>query len=206
MGWGGGWRCPPLLAILSHSGGAILCPLAEALGASLAEDPIGLGDRAVVMEDPVAVGCHGTVLKGTATVGVSLGEVQQQGCPVASDHSGLGDQQGGDTLGVTHEGGEAGGGDQLDHGSQVVVGVGFPPPVECIVDPRGGICLGGEWTDPRLAQNRWRSALERFQPSRSHWRRSRRSSSRSRRSCQPWFRGSSTVSHWQVWQLKRRSV
>ncbi len=102
----------------SDGGGAILCPLAEALGARLAEHPIGLGDGAVVVGDTVAVGSLGTRLEGTATVGVGLCQVQQEGGTVGADHLGTLEQESSHTLGVAHESGEAGGGDDLEHRSR----------------------------------------------------------------------------------------
>ncbi len=132
--WGGGLWCPPLLAILSHLGVAILCPLAEALGARLGEHPIVLGGAAVVVADGVASSCLGTCLKGTASEAVALGEVQQQGGTVGADHLGAVDQDLSHTLGVTHEGGEAGGGDDLEHGSRLVVGGSLSPRVLIIAD------------------------------------------------------------------------
>ena len=135
-GWWGVW-CPPLLAILSHRRVAILCPLAEALGARLAEHPILLAGGAVSMGDEVALGCFGTLLESVTPLAVGLGEVQQQAGTVPADHTGALDEQGGDPLGVTHEGGEAAGGDELDHGSQVAGGgEGFSPSLESILEHR----------------------------------------------------------------------
>jgi len=95
---------------------AILCPLAEALGGCLAEHPIGLGDRAIGVDDPMTLGSLGTRLQGTATQAIGLGEVEQEGCTEATDHTGALDQQVGDTLGVAQQGSEAGGGDDGKHG------------------------------------------------------------------------------------------
>ena len=141
MGWGGG-GVPPLLAILSHRRGAILCPLAEALGASLAEHPILLGDAAIGMGDLVATRCLGTCLEGVASLGVGLCQVEQEGGTVGTDHLGALEQQVGDTLGVTHEGGEAGGGDELDHGLmwRGVVGV---VPLACSYPTASGAPVEG---------------------------------------------------------------
>lgn len=118
---------------------AVLCPLGEALGASLAEHPIVLSNAAVVVADAVAVGSLGTLLEGTASQAVALGEVQQQGGTVGADHTGALDQQVGDTLGVTEEGSEAGGGDDGEHRSLEVVGGSLAPRVLIIAD-RGGGC------------------------------------------------------------------
>ena len=135
---GGGW-CAPVACYPSRSDGAvaILCPLAEALGARLGEHPILLSDAAVSVGDDVAVGCLGTLLEGTASLGVGLGEVEQQGGTVPTDHLGAVEQQSGEALGVTHEGSEAGGGDDLDHGSQVAGGGGgLSPSLESILQHR----------------------------------------------------------------------
>ncbi len=129
MGW---WGAVPPVArypTTSDGGGAILCPLGEALGARLGEHPIGLGDAAVVVEHTVAVGCLGTRLEGTATQAVALGEVQQQGGTVPADHTGALDQQVSDSLGVTQESGKAGGGDDGKHRSRVGGGGSRLPPV-----------------------------------------------------------------------------
>ena len=103
----GGWCQPPLG---SDQAVPILCPLAEALGARLGEHPILLSDAAVSVGDDVAVGCLGTLLESVAPLAVALGEVQQQRGTVPADHLGALDEQGGEALGVAHEGGETGGG------------------------------------------------------------------------------------------------
>ena len=110
---------PPVARYPSTSDGGVatLCPHGEALGGCLAEHPIGLGDTAVAVDHTVAVRCHGTLLEGTASEAVALGEVQQERGTVPADHTGALDQQVGDTLGVTDEGGEAGGGDDGKHRS-----------------------------------------------------------------------------------------
>ena len=135
---GGGW-CAPVACYPSRSDGAvaILCPLAEALGARLAEHPILLGDAAIGMGDEVATRCLGTCLEGMASLAVGLGEVQQQAGTVPADHLGALQQQGGEALGVAQESSEAGGGDDLDHGSRVAGGgEGFSPSLESILDHR----------------------------------------------------------------------
>ena len=128
LGWGA--VVPPVACYptTSQGGVAILCPHRQALGRCLGEHPISLGDGAVLVDDPVAVGCLGTCLEGTATLAVGLCQVEQQGCPVPTDHLGASDQQGGNPLGVTHEGGEAAGGDELDHGSEGAGGGGSLSP------------------------------------------------------------------------------
>ena len=136
-GWGAG--VPPVACYptTSQGGVPILCPHRQALGARLGEHPITLGRGAVVVGDEVAVGCLGTLLEGTATHGVGLGEVEQQGGTVPTDHLGAVEQQGGDPLGVTHEGGEAAGGDELDHGLRCEAGgEGSPPSLESILQHR----------------------------------------------------------------------
>ena len=121
----------------SQGGVAILCPHRQALGARLGEHPITLGRGAIGMGDSVATRCLGTLLEGTASLGVGLGEVEQQGGTVPTDHLGAVEQQGGEALGVTHEGSEAGGGDDLDHGSQVAGGGGgLSPSLESILQHR----------------------------------------------------------------------
>lgn len=121
----------------SQGGVAILCPHRQPLGRCLGEHPILLGDGAVVVDDPVAVGCLGTCLEGVATLAVGLCQVEQQGGTVPTDHLGAGEQQGGDPLGVTHEGGEAAGGDELDHGLRCEAGgEGSPPSLESILQHR----------------------------------------------------------------------
>ena len=121
----------------SQGGVAILCPHRQALGARLGEHPILLGDAAIGMGDSVATRCLGTLLEGTASLGVGLGEVEQQGGTVPTDHLGAVEQQSGEALGVTHEGSEAGGGDDLDHGSQVAGGGGgLSPSLESILQHR----------------------------------------------------------------------
>lgn len=135
---------PPVARYPSTSQAAvpILCPHRQALGARLAEHPIVLSDAAVVVADTVATSCLGTLLEGTASQAVALGEVQQQGGTVSADHTGALDQQVGDSLGVAQESGEAGGGDDLEHGSrgwwEAVV-----PPVAVIIAPPGW----GAWVE-----------------------------------------------------------
>ena len=116
--WGAG--VPPVARYpsTSQTAVAILCPHRQALGARLAEHPIGLGDGAVVVADTVAVGSLGTCLQGTATLAVGLGEVEQEGGTVGTDHLGAVDQDLSHPLGVAHEGLEAGGGDDLEHRSE----------------------------------------------------------------------------------------
>ncbi len=115
-----GGSVPPVARYPSTSDGAvaILCPLAEALGGCLAEHPIGLGDRAIGVDDPMTLGSFGTLLEGTATQAVGLCQVQQEGGTVPTDHTGALDQQVGDSLGVTQESSEAGGGDDGKHRSR----------------------------------------------------------------------------------------
>ena len=121
----------------SQGGVAILCPHRQALGARLGEHPITLGRGAIGMGDSVATRCLGTLLEGMASLGVGLGEVEQQGGTVPTDHLGAVEQQSGEALGVTHEGSEAGGGDDLDHGSQVAGGGGgLSPSLESILQHR----------------------------------------------------------------------
>jgi hypothetical protein len=122
----------------SQSTVAVLCPHSKALGGCLGEHPIPLGGAAVVVGDGVATRCLGTLLEGTASLGVGLGEVEQQGGTVSADDFRVLQEQGGDPLGVTHEGSEAGGGDDLDHGSQVAGGGGgLSPSLESILQHRG---------------------------------------------------------------------
>ena len=122
---------------MSHQAVTILCPHGETLSACLGEYTVGLCNRTVAMCDTVAISCLGTLLEGTASLGVGLGEVEQQGGTVSADHLGAIDQDLSDTLGVTHEGGEAGGGDDLDHGSQVAGGGGgLSPSLESILQHR----------------------------------------------------------------------
>ena len=102
----------------SQAGVPILCPHGEALGGCLAEDPIVLGGGAVVVGDGVAPCRLGTCLEGVAPLAVGLCQVEQEGGTVGADHTGALEQQVGDTLGVTHEGGEAGGGDDGKHRSR----------------------------------------------------------------------------------------
>jgi hypothetical protein len=135
---GGGW-CAPVACYPSRSDGAvaILCPLAEALRARLGEHPILLAGAAIGVADLVAVGCLGTLLEGMASLAVGLGEVEQQAGTVPADHLGVLQQQGGDPLGVAQESSEAGGGDDLDHGSRVAGGgEGFSPSLESILQHR----------------------------------------------------------------------
>ena len=139
---GRGAEVPPVARYPSRSQGAvaILCPHRQTLGARLAENPISLGDRAIGVGDTVAVGSLGTCLQGTATLGAGLGEVEQEGGTVGTDHLGAVEQDLGNPLGVTHEGGEAGGGDQLDHGSRGAGGGGgFSPSLDRILADRWGV-------------------------------------------------------------------
>ena len=62
----------------SQGGVAILCPHRQALGARLGEHPILLGDAAIGMGDSVATRCLSAPLQGMASLGVGLGEVEQQ--------------------------------------------------------------------------------------------------------------------------------
>lgn len=121
---------PPLVCYPSRSDGAVevLSPHRQALGARFGEHPILLGGRAVVVANNVAVGCFGTLLEGVAPSAVGLCQVEQQGGTVPADHLRAVEQQGGDPLGVTHEGGEAAGGDELDHDLRCEAGgLGCPP-------------------------------------------------------------------------------
>lgn len=114
----------------SDGGGAILCPASEALVASLVEHSV-----VVLPLDVVAVGSLGTCLEGTATLAVGLGEVQEKGGTVGTDHLGAVDQDLSHPLGVAHEGGEAAGRDDLEHGSRFeVVGGSLSPRVLSIAD------------------------------------------------------------------------
>jgi len=135
MGWWGG-GVPPVARYPSTSQAAvpILCPHRQALGARLAEHPIVLGGAAVSVADDVATRCLGTLLEGTATEAVGLGEVEQEGCSVPADHLGAVDQDLSDSLGVAHESSEAGGGDDLEHGSRGWWGAVVPPDVVIIAD------------------------------------------------------------------------
>ena len=141
---------PPVARYPSTSDGgvAILCPLAEALGARLAEYPIGLGDGAIGVDHTVTVGSLGTCLEGTASQAIGLGEVEQEGCTVATDHTGLSDQAIGAGLGVTDQGSEAGGGDDLEHGSRLRWwGVSVAPRV-LIIAGRGWLSrVGSQFPD-----------------------------------------------------------
>lgn len=148
---------PPVASNPSTSDGAvaILCPHRQALGRCLGEHPITLGRGAVVVGDAVAVGCLGTLLEGTAPHRVGLCQVEQEGGTVPTDHLGALQEQGGDPLGVTHEGSEAGGGDDLDHGSQVAGGGWGCPPRLFISYSIGSPCRGSSaqiGTVPQLAQ------------------------------------------------------
>lgn len=136
-GWGA--VVPPVASnpTTSQGGVAILCPHRQALGRCLGEHPIPLGRGAVGVGDAVAVGCLGTLLEGTAPHRVGLCQVEQEGGTVGADHLGAVQQQGGDPLGVTHEGGEAAGGDELDHGLRCEAGgEGSPPSLESILQHR----------------------------------------------------------------------
>jgi hypothetical protein len=155
--WGWWGRCAPVARYPTTSDGAvaILCPHRQALGGCLGEHPIALGDGAVAVGDTVAVRCHGTLLQGTATKAVGLGKIQQEGGTVTADHTGALQEQGGDTLGIAQEGGEAGGGDDGKHRS---LGRGV---VE-VCPPRLNVSysIGGRWqrsgveigTVPEVAQ------------------------------------------------------
>ena len=121
---------PPVACYPSTSDGtvAILCPHRQALGASLGEYTITLGRGAVGVADDVASCSLGTLLKSMASLGVGLCQVEQEGGTVGTDHLRALQEQGGDPLGVTHEGGEAGGGDELDHDLRCEAGgLGCPP-------------------------------------------------------------------------------
>ena len=126
----------------SQAGVPILCPHGEALGGCLAEDPIVLGGGAVVVGDGVAPCRLGTCLEGVASLAVGLCQVEQEGGTVGADHTGALEQQVGDTLGVTHEGGEAGGGDDGKHGSQGRGVVEVSPPRLFISYSIGRPCRG----------------------------------------------------------------
>ena len=110
---------PPVARYPSRSDAAvaILCPLGQALGAGLAEHPIVLGGAAVVVADGVASCSLGTCLQGTATLAVSLGQVEQEGGTVGTDHTGTLDQQAGCSLSIADQGSEAGGRDDGKHRS-----------------------------------------------------------------------------------------
>jgi len=138
-GWGA--VVPPVARYPSRSQGAvaILCPHGEALGASLAEHPIGLGDRAIGMGDTVTVGSLGTRLQGTATLAIGLGKVQQEGGTVPTDHTGALDQQTGSGFGVTDQGSETAGGDDGEHRSGAGGGGGLSPSLERILSDRWGV-------------------------------------------------------------------
>ena len=101
----------------SQAGVAVLCPLAEALVAGLVKDPIGLADGSVSVDDSVTVGSLGAGFESTTPLGVGLGEVQEQGSPEGSDHTGLGNEPSSTRLSIAHKGGKATGRDQLDHRS-----------------------------------------------------------------------------------------
>ena len=76
----------------SHQRVAILCPLAEALGARLGEHPILLAGAAIGMGDEVATRCLGTCLESVTPLVVGLGEVQQKASTVPADHTGALDE------------------------------------------------------------------------------------------------------------------
>lgn len=139
---------PPVTRYPSRSDGAVavLCPLGEALVAGLVKDPIGLGDRAVSMEDSVTVGSLGTRLQGTTAQAlrgaVSHGQVEQQGCPIGPDHTGLGNKPSSAGLSIAQEGGEATGRDQLDHRSGARGGGGVSLSLEHILQHRGHLPRG----------------------------------------------------------------
>ena len=139
----------------SQAAVAILCPHCQALGGCLAENPIVLAGAAVVVADSVATSSLGARLQGVATLAVGLGEVQQQGGTVSADHTGAGEQQLGDTLGVAHEGGEAGGGDDGEHRSRVVVGGGGAP--RCPNYSGSGVAVEGRQPVPEVALSGGRS-------------------------------------------------
>ena len=129
---------PPVARYPTTSQGAvaILCPHRQALGARLGEHPILLGGGAVGVGDGVASRSLGTCLEGTATLAVGLGEVEQEGGTVGTDHLGAVDQDLSHPLGVTHEGSEAGGGDDLEHLSGAGGGGGLSPSLEPILQPQ----------------------------------------------------------------------
>jgi len=139
VGWG---RCAPVARYPTTSDGgvAILCPLGEALGARLVEHPIAGG-----AVEQVATRCLGTCLEGTATLAVGLCQVEQQGGTVPADHLGAVDQDLSDSLGVTQESSEAGGGDDGKHRSRLVVGGSLSPRV-LIIAGRGSLSrVGGQF-------------------------------------------------------------
>jgi hypothetical protein len=106
---------PPVARYPSRSQGAvpILRPHCQALAAGLAEDSIVLCGGAIGVADGVAIRCLGTRLKSTTAQAVGLCQVEQHGSTVGADHTGALNQQGGEALGVAHEGGKAGGRDDL---------------------------------------------------------------------------------------------
>lgn len=129
---------PPVARYPSRSDAAvaILCPLSEPLGARLGENPIVLSDRAIGVGDAVATRSLGTCLEGTTALGIGLGEVQEQGGPESTDHTGLGDQTSSTRLSVTEEGSEAGGGDDGEHRSGARGGGGVSLSLEHILHHR----------------------------------------------------------------------
>lgn len=150
IGWWGA-VVPPVARYPSTSQAAvtILCPHGEALGGCLGEHPIGLGDAAVVVKHTVAVGCLGTCLEGTASEAVALGEVQQEGGTMGTDHPRALEQQVGDSLGVTEESSEAGGGDDGEHQSLGVVGGGGAP--RCRNYSGSGVAVEGRQPVPQVS-------------------------------------------------------
>lgn len=139
-----------MLAILSHRRGAVHRPAGEAGVARLVEHPIG--QTAI---DVVTVGSLGTCLEGTTTEAVGLGEVQQEGGAVGTDHLGAVDQDLSHPLGVTQEGSEAGGGDEvhLSQGRGVVEVV----PLACSYPTASGGGVEGLGTESGHLAN-WHTA------------------------------------------------
>jgi len=127
-----------------------LCPVYQTEGACFRENPIGLGDATVSVGDTVAVRHLSTLLKGTAThatggaIGLEVGGEGEQGTGTAgTDHLRGADQHGGEALGVASDQGEAG---AVEHGSWLVVGVGFPPPDVLSIADRGWLSrVGGQF-------------------------------------------------------------
>ena len=137
----GGGLGAPLAGYPSRSDAAvaILCPLGQALGAGLAKHPIVLSGAAVVVEDGVAPSCLGTRLQGTATLAVSLGQVEQEGGTVGTDHTGTLDQQAGCSLSIADQGSEAGRRDDGEHRSGAGGGGGLSPSLVPILPDRWGV-------------------------------------------------------------------
>ncbi len=134
----GGGLGAPLAGYPSRSDAAvaILCPLGQALGAGLAKHPIVLGGAAVVVADGVAPCSLGTRLQSTATLAVSLGQVEQEGGTVGTDHTGALDQQTGSGFGVTDQGSETARADDGEHRSGAGGGGGLSPSLVPILPDR----------------------------------------------------------------------